>query len=158
MTAPVGTAAIVVGHSVVASQFPRVRDDIGEVAGVIPLYVAFLVVMAGVGWALARACRFEPSAARALVFTGATRNSLVVLPLALALGDEYAITGAVIVTQTLVEVIGMVAYVRTVPRLIPDAVTATVPGRQRTEPRTDPRSDPSMRPSRSPNYFDGDRK
>ncbi len=34
---------------VVASQFPRVRDDIEHVAGVIPLYVAFLVIMAVVG-------------------------------------------------------------------------------------------------------------
>ena len=104
---------------VVASQFPRVRDDIAEVAGVIPLYIAFLIVMALVGRALGRALRFDPPAARALLLTGATRNSLVVLPLALALGDEYALTGAVIVTQTLVEVLGMVAYVRLVPRLLP---------------------------------------
>jgi ACR3 family arsenite transporter len=104
---------------VVASQFPRVRDDIGQVAGVIPLYVAFLVIMAVVGRAFGRALRFDPPAARALLFSGATRNSLVVLPLALALGDEYALTAAVIVTQTLVEVLGMVAYVRVVPRLLP---------------------------------------
>ena len=105
---------------VVASQFPRVRDDIDHVVGVIPLYVAFLAIMAVVGWAAGRALRFDAPAARALVFTGATRNSLVVLPLALALGDEYALTAAVIVTQTLVEVLGMVAYVRVVPRLVPE--------------------------------------
>ena len=70
--------------------------------------------------ALARARRLRSRrAARALVFTGATRNSLVVLPLALALGDDYALTAAVIVTQTLVEVLGMVVYVRVVPRLVP---------------------------------------
>jgi ACR3 family arsenite transporter len=104
---------------VVASQFPRVRDDIEQVAGVVPLYVAFLVIMAVVGRVLGRALRFDAAAARALLFTGATRNSLVVLPLALALGDEYVLTAAVIVTQTLVEVLGMVAYVRLVPRLLP---------------------------------------
>ena len=104
---------------VVGSQFPRVRDDIDQIAGVVPLFVAFLVLMAGVGAALARAFRLDPPAARALVFTGATRNSLVVLPLALALGDDYALTAAVIVTQTLVEVLGMVVYVRAVPRLVP---------------------------------------
>ena len=65
------------------------------------------------------ALRFDAASARALVFTGATRNSLVVLPLALALGDAYALTAAVIVTQTLVEVLGMVVYVRWVPRLVP---------------------------------------
>ncbi|UUY03033.1 bile acid:sodium symporter [Svornostia abyssi] len=108
---------------VVASQIPRVRDDIGDVVGVIPIYVAFLVIMAIVGRSIARAVGFDASAARALLFTGATRNSLVVLPLALALGDEYAVTGAVIVAQTLVEVLGMVAYVRLVPRLLPDEPT-----------------------------------
>jgi arsenite transporter len=108
---------------VVASQFPRVREDIDQVAGVIPLYVAFLVVMAAVGAWLGRALGFDPPAARALLFTGATRNSLVVLPLALALGDAYALTAAVIVTQTLVEVLGMVAYVRVVPQLLPPEPT-----------------------------------
>jgi ACR3 family arsenite efflux pump ArsB len=97
---------------VVASQFPRVRDDIGQIAGVIPLYAAFLAIMAVVGRAVALRMRFDGESARALVFTGATRNSLVVLPLALALGDAYALTAAVIVTQTLVELLGMLAYVR----------------------------------------------
>lgn len=104
---------------VVASQFPRVRSDIDQVVGVIPLYVAFLVIMAVAGRWLGRALRFDAPAARALVFTGATRNSLVVLPLALALGDDDALTAAVIVTQTLVEMLGMVAYVRVVPWLLP---------------------------------------
>jgi ACR3 family arsenite efflux pump ArsB len=120
--APVALVALTL-LVVVASQVPRVRDDLDAVAGVIGLYVAFLAVMPGIGWALARAWRLEPASARALVFTGATRNSLVVLPLALALGDAYAITGAVIVTQTLVEVLGMVVYVRAVPRLVPAAAS-----------------------------------
>lgn len=102
---------------VVASQWPRVQDDLGEVLGVIPLYVAFLVVMPVAGLALARRLRLDPGSSRALIFCGATRNSLVVLPLALALDAEYALAAAVIVTQTMVEVLGMVAYVRVIPRL-----------------------------------------
>jgi ACR3 family arsenite efflux pump ArsB len=102
---------------VVASQWPRVQDDLGEVAGVIPLYVAFLVVMPVAGLALARRLRLDRGSARALIFSGATRNSLVVLPLALALDGEYALAAAVIVTQTMVEVLGMVVYVRVIPRL-----------------------------------------
>ncbi|MGB7363451.1 MAG: arsenic resistance protein, partial [Rhodococcus sp. (in: high G+C Gram-positive bacteria)] len=61
-------------------------------------------------------------ATRALVFSGATRNSLVVLPLALALPPALSLAAVVVVTQTLVELIGMVLYVRYVPRLVPDAV------------------------------------
>lgn len=102
---------------VVASQWPRVQDRLGDVVGVIPIYAAFLVIMAGAGLALSRRLRFDVGASRALIFTGATRNSLVVLPLALALGDRYALAAAVVVTQTMVEVLGMVVYVRVVPRL-----------------------------------------
>lgn len=119
---------------VVASQWPRVQDSLADVAGVIPIYVAFLVVMAGAGVALSRRLGFDEGAGRALVFSGATRNSLVVLPLALALGEQYALAAAVIVTQTMVELLGMVAYVRIVPRLVRGPSTARPP-RQPGAPR-----------------------
>ncbi|CAB4902028.1 unannotated protein [freshwater metagenome] len=109
---------------VVASQVPRVRGELGEVVGVVPLFVLFLVVMGVLGRALALRLRLAPPTGRALVFSGATRNSLVVLPLALALDDAYALTAAVVVTQTLVEIVGMVVYVRLVPRLLPDPPNA----------------------------------
>ncbi|MGH8966036.1 MAG: arsenic resistance protein, partial [Actinomycetes bacterium] len=104
---------------VVASQVPALDHDAAAVLGVLPFYVAFLVVMAPLGVGVARAFRLDTGAARAIVFTGATRNSLVVLPLALALPDGLAAAAVVIVGQTLVEVVGMVVYVRVVPRLLP---------------------------------------
>lgn len=104
---------------VVASQIPNISHQLGRVVPVVPLYVAFLFVMAGLGLGLARVFRLDTGRSRALIFTGATRNSLVVLPLALALPDAYAITPVVVVTQTLVELVGMVVYVRAVPRLVP---------------------------------------
>ncbi|WP_307834069.1 arsenic resistance protein [Paractinoplanes lichenicola] len=103
---------------VVASQTPRLTAD---VFGVIPFYVLFLLVMAFAGLGVARLFRLDGPASRAIVFTGATRNSLVVLPLALALPEALSLAAAVVVTQTLVEVIGMVVYVRAVPRLLPAA-------------------------------------
>jgi ACR3 family arsenite transporter len=51
------------------------------------------------------------------VFTGA--NPLVELPLGLALSDRFGVASIAIVTKTLVEVIGMVVYVRVIPRLVP---------------------------------------
>ena len=57
-------------------------------------------------------------ATRATVFSGATRNSLVVLPLALALPDSLTLVAVVVVTQTLVELVGMVVYVRLIPRVV----------------------------------------
>lgn len=109
--------------TVVASQVPQLGGSLGDVAAVIPFYAGFLVVMAFAGRLVARLFRLSTPAARAILFTGATRNSLVVLPLALALPDEFAVAAVVVVTQTLVEVIGMVAYVRLVPRLVPEPVT-----------------------------------
>ncbi|GHH28294.1 bile acid:sodium symporter [Lentzea cavernae] len=101
--------------TVVASQVPKLGDDLPQVVRVVPFYVVFLVVMAFAGLAVARLFRLDVPGSRGIVFTGATRNSLVVLPLALAWGDVAA---AVVVTQTVVEVVGMVVYVRLVPRLV----------------------------------------
>ncbi|MFE2365534.1 arsenic resistance protein [Streptomyces virginiae] len=101
--------------TVVASQVPKLGGSLGDVAAVIPFYAGFLVVVAFAGRTVARLFRLKVPAARAVVFTGATRNSLVVLPLALALPDRLAVAAVVVVTQTLVEVIGMIAYVRLVP-------------------------------------------
>ncbi len=105
--------------TVVASQVPKLGNHLGKVAQVVPFYVLFLLVMAFVGLAVTRLFRLNRPDGRAIVFTGATRNSLVVLPLALALPDRLAIAAVVVVTQTLVEVIGMVIYVRAIPRLLP---------------------------------------
>ncbi|MFN2497369.1 MAG: arsenic resistance protein [Pseudonocardiaceae bacterium] len=109
---------------VVTSQVPTLSGQLGAVAPVLPIYAGFLVVMAAVGFAVARAFGFDVRATRALVFSGATRNSLVVLPLALALPPVFAVTPAVVIAQTLVELLGMVVYVWFLPRLISDRTSA----------------------------------
>ncbi|MDX2967919.1 bile acid:sodium symporter [Kribbella solani] len=115
--------------TVVASQVPKLDGRVGKVVAVVPFYVAFLIVMAVAGLAVVRLFRLDVPSGRAIIFTGATRNSLVVLPLALALPDHLAIAAVVVVTQTLVEVLGMVAYVRVVPRLLSgDVRPAGAPG------------------------------
>ena len=106
---------------VIASQLPRVQDSIGQIAAVIPVYVSFLVIMPLLGRLTADLLGMDVGESRALVFTSVTRNSLVILPLALALPSGYALTPAVVVTQTLVELSGMVVLTRVVPNwLIPD--------------------------------------
>ena len=102
---------------VIAAQIHAVSAELGVLLGVIPVYVAFLVVMLGVGLLASRLARLDVPATRALVFSGATRNSLVVLPLALALPPALALAPLVVVTQTLVELVGMVVFVRLVPGL-----------------------------------------
>ncbi|MDN5745409.1 MAG: bile acid:sodium symporter [Nocardioidaceae bacterium] len=108
------TLAVVIG-----SQIHGVGREITALLAVIPLYVAFLVVMVPLGMAAAQVARLGPGSTRAMVFSGATRNSLVVLPLALALPDVLALVPLVVVTQTLIELLGMVAYVKIIPQLVP---------------------------------------
>lgn len=56
---------------------------------------------------------------------GPPSNSLVALPLALALPDALATAPLAVATQTLVELIAMVALVRLVPAIVPS--TTAVP-------------------------------
>lgn len=110
---------------VVASEFPDISHQTDQVLRVIPIYAAFLLIMAVLGLVAARLLRLDTGRSRALIFSGATRNSLVVLPLALALPDTYAITPVIVVTQTLVELVGMVIYVRVIPRFTRGQPAAT---------------------------------
>ncbi|MEO7015434.1 MAG: bile acid:sodium symporter [Leifsonia sp.] len=108
------TLAVVIG-----SQISAVGSRIGQLLSVVPIYVAFLVIMLVVGLAAGRIAKLDIPAQRALVFSGATRNSLVVLPLALSLPASLNLAPLAIVTQTLVELVGMIVFVRLIPRLAP---------------------------------------
>ncbi|MGP9537926.1 arsenic resistance protein [Brachybacterium sp. AOP43-C2-M15] len=103
---------------VVASQTPRVLGAGTALLALVPVYLAFLVLATAAGILVSRLARLEVPEARALTFSGATRNSLVVLPLALAL--PFPLAPAAVVTQTLVELVGMVVLVRVLPRLLRD--------------------------------------
>lgn len=102
---------------VVAAQIDVVRSEVPTLVSVVPIYVAFLLIAAPLGLLVARIFRQDLASTRAIVFSGATRNSLVVLPLALALPAPLALASAAVVTQTLVELVGMVVLVRVIPRL-----------------------------------------
>lgn len=106
--------------TVVASQAGAVGAAAAELLILIPIYAGFLIIMAVIGLAAGRAFRLGAPSTRALVFSGATRNSLVVLPLALALPAQLALAPVVVVTQTLIELIGMIIYVRLIPQLSRD--------------------------------------
>jgi ACR3 family arsenite transporter len=108
------TLAVVVG-----SQFAAVGEQGTALFRLVPLYLAFLAVMLAVGLLAGRVARLDAASTRAVVFSGSTRNSLVVLPLALALPESLGIAPLAVVTQTLVELLGMVVFTRLVPLLAP---------------------------------------
>ena len=103
---------------VVGSQVAAVGAEVRSLARVVPLYVAFVVVAVAVGVLASRVARLDVPASRAAVFSVATRNSLVVLPLALALPENLSIAPLAVVTQTLVELVAMVVLVRVVPLMV----------------------------------------
>lgn len=109
---------VVVLLTVVASQTGRILGAGTRLLALVPVYVGFLVLATAAGVLLSRIARLEVPSARALTFSGATRNSLVVLPLALAMPSSLAMVPAVVVTQTLVELLGMVVLLRVLPRLL----------------------------------------
>jgi arsenite transporter len=106
---------------VVASQVRDVGAHLGGLLAVVPVYLAFAVVMVALGGLAGRVARLDAPGRWAVVFSGVTRNSLVVLPLVLALPGAYALAPLVVVTQTLVELVVMVVLVRLVPRWVPSA-------------------------------------
>ncbi|WP_165068031.1 bile acid:sodium symporter [Marisediminicola senii] len=106
---------------VIGSQVAAVGAEAAALLRVVPLYVGFLAVMVALGLVAARVARLDLPATRAVMFSGATRNSLVVLPLALAMPTAGGLVPLAVVTQTLVELVGMVVLVRLVPWLTPDA-------------------------------------
>lgn len=113
-TVPIMTVTLAV---IVAAQVETVRAHASDLAGLVPIYVAFLVIACALGLLVARVWRHDVASTRGLMFSGATRNSLVILPIALALPAPLAPAAAAVVTQTLVELVGMVVLVRLVPRV-----------------------------------------
>ncbi|WP_278484605.1 arsenic resistance protein [Achromobacter insolitus] len=113
---PVPATALVL-FIVIAAITPQLGAALDAVVLVLPVYVAFAIIAPLIGWYLARAARISAPASRAVAFSGATRNSLVVLPLALAVPNAIPILPAVIVAQTIVELCSELAYVRLMPLL-----------------------------------------
>lgn len=103
---------------VVASQVFGVSRQLPALMATIPIYIAFAAVMIPVGILAGRVGRLDVPSTRAVIFSGATRNSLVVLPLALALPASFALVPLAVVTQTLIELVAMVVFVRLIPRLV----------------------------------------
>ncbi len=113
---PVPATALVL-FVVVAAVVPQLGLARDAVLAAVPFYVAFALLAPIVGWWVARLAGLRGGEARGVAFSAATRNSLVVLPLALAVPDAVPVLPAIIVAQTLVELVSELVYVRAIPRL-----------------------------------------
>ncbi|WP_010304591.1 arsenic resistance protein [Kurthia senegalensis] len=103
---------------IIASQIHSLQAYKMELLHVLPVYMLFMVIMPFVSKWIATLFRLPIPLGRALLFSSSTRNSLVVLPLAFALPAPFQLlVAAVIVTQTIVEMIGELLYIRLVPNV-----------------------------------------
>ncbi|MBN2992322.1 arsenic resistance protein [Pseudomonas cedrina subsp. fulgida] len=115
---PVPAMALVL-FVVIGSQITAVVRDINLLLPVIPVYIGFLLLAPLMGVLASRLFRLPAATARAVTFSASTRNSLVVLPLALALPEDVrGLAATAVILQTLVELVGELIYVRLIPRWI----------------------------------------
>ncbi|ARR10801.1 arsenic resistance protein [Paenibacillus bovis] len=104
---------------VVASQITKLYTSFDFISQVIPVYVAYMIIVPIAARIVSRIFHLDTGAGRALIFSAGTRNSLVVLPFALALPEPLnGLVSAVIVTQTIVELIGELIYIRLIPKVL----------------------------------------
>jgi arsenite transporter len=103
---------------VAASQAPAVRDADAIVARAGVIFVAYAVLALWLARMVARVVSLDQPARRTLAFNLGTRNSFVVLPLALALPAHLSVAAAVIALQSLIELAAMVAYLYAVPAYV----------------------------------------
>lgn len=111
---------------IVASQIEKVHSYLSLIIWAIPIYITYILIVLFLGRSVALLFRLKRRETRTLIFSGGTRNSLVVLPLALALPEELRYpVAAVIVTQTIIELAAELFYICVIPTLIvPDAIKA----------------------------------
>jgi len=104
---------------VVTSQMSKLTNYWDLIIKVIPVYAAFMMIMPWITRIIVNWFQLDVKSGRAVIFSAGTRNSLVVLPLALALPKEWStLVAAMIVTQTIVELVGELIYVRLIPNVV----------------------------------------
>ncbi|WP_300632972.1 arsenic resistance protein [Pseudomonas sp.] len=115
---PVPAMALVL-FVVIGSQVTSVMRDINALLPVLPIYVGFVLLAPLMGIVASRLFALPAATARAVTFSAATRNSLVVLPLALALPEGVrGVAATAVILQTLVELVAQLIYVRLIPALV----------------------------------------
>jgi arsenite transporter len=85
---------------------------LGATAAVFLAYAAIVPFLARF---VARRVGLATAGQRTIIFSAGTRNSFVVLPLALALPAGWELTAAIIVLQSLIELAAMIAYLWWIP-------------------------------------------
>ncbi len=112
---PVPLLALVI-FSIAAAQVNVVIDSLDIIPSLFVIFCAFLLIAGFLSVVLSKIFSLSINQGRVLAFSLGSRNSFVVLPLALSLPPSFELTVVVIVFQSLVELFGMAAYIWWVPK------------------------------------------
>lgn len=123
---PVPLLAVTV-FLIAGAQVRTVAEAAGRLGTATLVFVAYAALIPYVARGVGRCCRLDLRAQRTLVFSAGTRNSFVVLPLALALPPPWQLAVAVIVLQSLVELGAMLFYLWWIPNRFLPAAPGTKP-------------------------------
>lgn len=100
---------------VAAAHGPAAEEGLLRWGPALPVFLAFAVLAVLLALALARALRLDGSRGWTLAFSMASRNSFLVLPLALAAADP--VVAEVVVAQAVLELVLLSVLVRVAPAL-----------------------------------------
>ena len=102
---------------VIIAIVPQLENAAATALIVIPYYVIFAIIAPLLGWRIAKLFHLPSCAGRSIAFSAGTRNALVILPLALAIPNAIPLLPAVIVTQTLIELVSELFYIHFIAKL-----------------------------------------
>ncbi len=119
---PVPSTALVL-FIVILAVVPRLSLAINDILYVIPIYVVFAIIAPMIGLSVGKLFKLKKEEKVSIAFSSSTRNSLVILPLALAVPNALPLLPAVIVTQTFIELIAEIIYIRIFTKLDKKAIS-----------------------------------
>lgn len=96
------------------------QERLGQLAWIVPLAIAFLVLMAPISLLVAGLVGVTADRRRAILIAAAGRGGVVMVPITLALGSDYwGFLPLVVITQASVEAVGLVVYRTISPEIVP---------------------------------------
>jgi arsenite transporter len=108
-------ATAIAAGLVVAVWLPRAAERSELLVAVAPLFGVYLILMTPVGILVGTAAGLTLSQVRALTFSGAARNGLLVLPIAMAFEEGFELVPVVVALGIGIEVVGLFVYRLLVP-------------------------------------------
>ncbi|MFW6021621.1 MAG: arsenic resistance protein [Guyparkeria sp.] len=104
--------------AIMTSHAPQVIGQAAGLGAVVLVFVLYILLVPWIAEAASRLAGLPTGARRTVAFSAGTRNSFMVLPIALALPTGLQPVVTVIILQSLVELLGLIAYTRLIPRMI----------------------------------------